>query len=54
MWGCKAHWMRLPRELRNRIWATYRPGQEIDMLPSEEYLEAADVVQKWIAEHRDD
>jgi hypothetical protein len=27
MWGCKAHWFRLPQALRNRIWSTYRPGQ---------------------------
>ena len=48
MWGCKAHWLRLPRALRNKIWATYQPGQETDMTPSESYLAAAREVQEWI------
>lgn len=48
MWGCKRHWFMLPVQLRNRIWATYRPGQEITMDPSREYLTAADAVQAWI------
>lgn len=47
MWGCKYHWFKLPISLRNRIWATYRAGQEITKDPSREYLEAADAVQKW-------
>lgn len=49
MWGCRAHWFRLPRRLRELIWATYRPGQEIDMRPSDAYLDAATQVQQWIA-----
>lgn len=48
MWGCKGHWFSLPKRLRDRIWATYRRGQEITMRPSAEYLQAADDVQKWI------
>lgn len=48
MWGCKSHWMRLPRRLRNRIWETYEIGQEISMTPSDEYLEVAREVQEWI------
>ncbi|MFP4538871.1 MAG: hypothetical protein ACLFPA_11290 [Dichotomicrobium sp.] len=51
MWGCKYHWFRLPKHLRDRIWRHYRPGQENDMKPSEEYLAAADAVQQWIREH---
>jgi len=51
MWGCKAHWFKLPLRLRNRIWKTYRPGQEIDKTPSAEYLAVAREVQDWIAEH---
>lgn len=51
MWGCKQHWFKLPRYLRDEIWNTYRPGQEIDMRPSNEYLAAADEVQAWIREH---
>lgn len=49
MWGCKRHWFMLPKELRGRIWDTYRPGQEVTMTPSAEYMRAADDVQKWIA-----
>jgi hypothetical protein len=49
MWGCKRHWFKLPLRLRNRIWATYRAGQEIDKRPSLEYMGAAKDVQDWIA-----
>lgn len=49
MWGCKPHWFRLPKHLRDKIWATYRPGQERTMTPSREYLAAADEVQQWVA-----
>ena len=47
MWGCKTHWFRLPSRLRSRIWATYRPRQEVDKRPSAEYLSAAAAVQEW-------
>lgn len=50
MWGCKRHWFTLPRTLRNRIWATYVPGQEITKTPSDDYLDAALAVQTWIDE----
>lgn len=49
MWGCKEHWFKLPRALRNKIWAAYEPGQEVDGTPSTEYLEVAREVQEWIA-----
>jgi hypothetical protein len=49
MWGCKAHWFKLPMRLRNRIWATYRPGQEITKDPSSDYVAVAREVQNWIA-----
>lgn len=48
MWGCRQHWYRLPLELRNRLWATYRPGQEKTLDPSADYLAVALEVQKWI------
>jgi hypothetical protein len=48
MWGCRVHWYRLPKRLRDLIWATYEPGQEVDMTPSAEYLDAAREVQEWI------
>jgi hypothetical protein len=51
LWGCKAHWFRLPKTLRDRVWNAYRPGQEKDMSPSDEYLAVADDVQRWIREH---
>jgi hypothetical protein len=49
MWGCKPHWFALPRNLRNKVWAAYIPGQERRMDPSDEYLEVAREVQEWIA-----
>lgn len=48
MWGCRAHWFALPKPLRDRIWATYVPGQEITKTPSDAYLDAAHAVQAWI------
>lgn len=51
MWGCSRHWFRLPKVIRDRIWATYRPGQEVDREPSAEYWEAALAAQRWIKEH---
>ena len=38
---CRRHWFMVPKLLRDRVWATYRPGQEIDKRPTREYLEAA-------------
>lgn len=51
MWGCKPHWFKLPKNLRDRIWAAYVPGQEKRMNPSDEYLEVARAVQEWIREN---
>lgn len=51
LWGCRAHWRRLPERLRDAIWREYRPGQEVDKAPSERYREVAREVQNWIAEH---
>ena len=50
MWGCKGHWFKLPASLRAQIWATYKPGQEVNGTPSAAYLDAAGQVQAWIAE----
>lgn len=41
MWGCAKHWYMVPKPIRDRVWATYRPGQEHDKNPSVEYLHAA-------------
>lgn len=51
MWGCKPHWFKLPKPMRDRIWATYRPGQEITKTPSTAYLEAAQEVRLWCLQH---
>lgn len=50
MWGCGPHWFKLPKRLRDRIWATYEIGQEVSMTPSDAYLDAALAVQAWIEE----
>jgi len=49
MWGCSTHWFILPAALRSKVWATYRPGQEVTMTPSAAYIEVAKQVQAWIA-----
>lgn len=49
MWGCKEHWFKLPKALRDAIWKEYRPGQEKDGTPSQRYLIVAQLVQEWIA-----
>ena len=48
-WGCMKHWMRLPKRLRDKIWATFRPGQEKNWTPSREYVKVAKEVQLWIS-----
>jgi hypothetical protein len=51
MWGCRRHWYRLPKALRDRVWDAYVPGQERRLDPSPEYLAVAGEVQEWIREH---
>ena len=51
MWGCRGHWYALPADLRAKVWATYRPGQERTLTPSREYLEVANQVQAWIRDY---
>jgi hypothetical protein len=51
MWGCKPHWFTLPQDLRNRIWAAYVPGQEVNLTPSRAYLAVADEVERWCREY---
>ena len=50
MWGCKPHWFKLPKTLRDKVWDSYVPGQEQRMDPSDAYLDVAHEVQAWIAE----
>ena len=48
MLACRTHWFLLPQELRIAIWRTYRPGQEEDKQPSQEYMDVlAQVMQYW-------
>lgn len=49
LWGCREHWARLPKFIRDRILYAYRRGQEIDKSPSRAYLVAASAAQKWIS-----
>jgi len=37
---CGKHWSLVPNILKDRVWKTYRPGQEKTKDPSGEYLEA--------------
>lgn len=41
MWGCRRHWFMVPKRIRDRVWSTYRAGQEDDWKPSRSYLLAA-------------
>lgn len=50
-WGCVRHWYRLPKPLRDSIWAAYTPGQEKSKRPSAVYVEVAARVQEWILEN---
>lgn len=38
MFMCRSHWYALPKAMRDRVWALYRPGQEITKDPSDEYV----------------
>lgn len=51
LWGCRPHWYALPKEIRARIWAAYRPGQEITKTPSRAYIAAAQEAQDWIRDN---
>lgn len=46
---CRRHWYALPKPMRDAVWATYRPGQEIDKRPSREYLDASKQAIDWLA-----
>lgn len=52
MWGCKGHWFALPKDLRDLVWQTYRPGQEVSKKPSPQYIDAARRVRNWILEQQ--
>jgi len=46
--------MMLPKTLRDKVWASYRPGQEVNLTPSREYLAMALEVQQWIKDNHGD
>lgn len=48
VWGCRTHWYKLPKKLRDKIWNEYRSGQEVTLTPSRGYLAAAREVEGWI------
>lgn len=48
MWGCPAHWFKVPLTLRRRLWAAYLVKQEDTLTPSEGYLRVAQEIQAWI------
>jgi len=50
MFSCRRHWFMLPKRMRDRIWAAYRPGQCDDMNPSTTYLKAAKAAVIYLAE----
>lgn len=35
---CARHWRQVPRTIQREIWRHYRPGQEVDKRPTQEYL----------------
>ena len=46
---CRDPWYRLPKAVRDRIWAAYRPGQEEDGVLSPAYVEALREVRAFVA-----
>lgn len=52
LFACKPHWFSLPKQMRDRIWAEYVPGQEVTKTPTGSYLNAAtDAIDWW--NHKD-
>lgn len=48
--GCAPHWRRLPKHLRDAIWRSFRPGQEIDGVVSAGYRRAVRSVLAYVRE----
>lgn len=40
MFMCLKHWRMVPKTFQNDIWKHYRPGQEIDKNPTNDYVKA--------------
>lgn len=54
LWGCRAHWFRLPPGIRRRLTAAYRPGQEQDKRPTRDYIQAAKDARTWALQQKPD
>jgi hypothetical protein len=39
---CSRHWRMVPAELQAQVWKHYRPGQEVDKRPTQDYLDVMD------------
>jgi hypothetical protein len=52
LFACRDDWYFLPKRIRDRILAAYRPGQEITKDPSAQYLEAAREAIRYYREHQ--
>lgn len=48
LWGCAPHWFLLPKNLRDKVWANYQVGQEVNKKPSKQYIEIAQEIQAWV------
>ena len=47
---CPQHWRMVPKAKQRALWAAYRPGQELRMDPTAEYLRAAAACVRAVAE----
>lgn len=47
---CRAHWLSVPKQIRDRVWDTYNPGQCDGQAPvTREWHEAADAAIQAVA-----
>jgi len=46
---CSVHWAIVPKAMQGAVWDHYRPGQEVDKRPSQEWHEAADAAIAFVA-----
>jgi hypothetical protein len=51
MFMCRRHWFMLPKVMRDAVWATYVPGQEVRKDPSREYIDASTEAIRWLADY---
>lgn len=51
MWGCRANWSRLPRNLRAWIGRAHRYGIDTGTHPTRSYINAHRAALDWVREH---